>query len=404
MYFFLFLYFCAIGAHKLGAGFDGIFLRGTFVLYVGFWVMDLISKKKRLKMNNYILWLFLFYGYALLSMWWAKDVDRSQNYVNRIIQIFVIGLTLAQILIDNKTIEKVLKILLASQVYSVILLLIKVPSEVWGEERITNFTGLHANTIGGRLAISILICAYFVTKKNSFKPIYISMIVGFSSIILYTGSRTSLIYTVIFVSAYILFFDSDREKDKFFILRKGAYIIITIIGIVAIISIMMRNATFYELIGKRFEGMFDSLRGIGSDGSINERGLFRNFAIQLFLAHPIFGYGLNNFSYYMVEINYAHRAYSHNNFWELMSTLGIVGTALFYIPLIAICYYIYKTIRLCKEKNLGLVLLFVIAIHIINSRYSMFYQDEFYFVFVAFGYMYYYINLKNAKSLQMEKQ
>ena len=57
MNFCLFLYLCATSAHQSGEGFDAFFIRATFVLYLGSVALSFFVEKKRLMLNNYILWL-----------------------------------------------------------------------------------------------------------------------------------------------------------------------------------------------------------------------------------------------------------------------------------------------------------------------------------------------------------
>lgn len=396
MYFFLFLYFCAIGAHKLGTGFDAVFLRVTFVIYVGMWALNLISSKSRLVVNNYSLWVFLFYGYCFLSMWWAKSIEACYDSVGTVIQIIVISITFIQIISSNEDIEKILKLVLYSQVYSAIVLLIKTPSEMFGEERLSFVTGLHANTLGYRFAVSIFLCVYFIMKNKRFKVFYIALAVGFAALILLTGSRKAFVMSIVFLVFFVILYKS-KDMTINSIYKKFFLFIVVIFLAILFWSIAMNNEMFYNLIGKRLKDMFDTFMGSGSDGSMHARDELRNLGWELFKQHPIVGYGFSNFVTYTREVGYFMHTYSHDNFVELLSTLGLIGTSLFYIPLTDICFNIYFASKKAKNKNLGILIFVFMFLQIIFSSYSMFYHDEFYFIFASCGYMYYYINYKSKK-------
>ena len=162
----------------------------------------------------------------------------------------------------------------------------------------------------------------------------------------------------------------------------------------------MNNEMFYNLIGKRLQDMFDTFMGSGSDGSMHARDELRNLGWELFKQHPIVGYGFSNFVTYTREVGYFMHTYSHDNFVELLSTLGLIGTSLFYIPLTDICFNIYFASKKAKNKNLGILIFVFMILQIVFSSYSMFYHDEFYFIFASCGYMYYYINYKSKKRLK----
>ena len=100
----------------------------------------------------------------------------------------------------------------------------------------------------------------------------------------------------------------------------------------------------------RMMELFESFLGKKvSDLSVNERSFFRKNAIKLFLHNPVMGIGINNFAAYMKKIGYSHVAYSHCNFTEILSNLGIFGFIIYYF----IYFYIIKKaiILLPRKKN-----------------------------------------------------
>lgn len=82
-----------------------------------------------------------------------------------------------------------------------------------------------------------------------------------------------------------------------------------------------------------------------TDKSLIERNYYMNEAMTLFAEHPAFGYGGNNFVTYMREKKYRHVAYSHNNYTEILCTLGVVGFVIYY------SYWIWAIIKLIRIKR-----------------------------------------------------
>lgn len=396
MNFFLFLYLCAISAHKLGEGFDAIFLRITFVLYIGSVALNFLVEKKGLLLNNYILWLFLFFGFCYMSFIWARNQDDMMLLSNTFIQIFGVAIGLTQQLKSNEDIIKLIKLVNLSLVYTAILLLIKTPSESFGTDRIGDVLGLHSNAIGFRLATATLLCLFLFTEVKKFKWVYLLIACGFSILVLLTGSRKSIIMILLCVLIYVIFYKS-KEQDRTAIIKKMLLVGAILAALVVLWYLMMNVEFFYNVIGVRFEAMLNTFLGTDSDGSMNERAFYAEKAMELFKQHPVIGYGCNNFKQYMREIGYSHIAYSHNNFTELLCTLGIIGTSIYYVPLALFAWNMIKTYLKSTKNTLGLVLLIFMMFTFLTTSYNIYYQTEFYYICFISSYMYVKFNLEEKK-------
>ncbi len=396
MNFFLLLYLCAISAHKLGEGFDAIFLRITFVLYIGSVALNFLVEKKGLLLNNYILWLFLFFGFCYLSFIWARNQNDLMLLSNTFIQIFGVAIGLTQQLKSNEDIIKLIKLVNLSLVYTAILLLIKTPSESFGTDRIGDVLGLHSNAIGFRLATATLLCLFLFTEVKKFKWVYMLIACGFSILVLLTGSRKSIIMILLCVFIYVIFYKS-KEQDRTAIIKKMLLVGVILSLLVLLWYLMMNVEFFYNVIGTRFESMLNAFLGTDTDGSMNERAFFAEKAIELFKQHPVIGYGCNNFKQYMREIGYSLIAYSHNNFTELLCTLGLIGTSIYYVPLALFAWNMIKTYLKSTKNTLGLVLLIFMMFTFFTTSYNIYYQTEFYYIFFISSYMYVKFNLEEKK-------
>ena len=131
---------------------------------------------------------------------------------------------------------------------------------------------------------------------------------------------------------------------------------------ISIIYVILKNN---ETLSLRMTELFESFAGKEvSDYSVNERSFFRSTAMKVFLENPIIGIGINNFAAYMEQIGYSHIAYSHCNYTEILSNLGIIGFCIYYY---IYGYIVAKSIKLLKkykEEKLELyypiVLIFVL--------------------------------------------
>lgn len=404
MNFCLFLYLCATSAHQSGEGFDALFIRITFVLYVGSVALSFLISKERLTINYYILWLFVFFAYCYLSYMWARNQSDAMLYSNTFIQIFAVALGLSQQLKSNEDINKLFKLIHLSFLYLGVYILIVTPAEEFGTERIGNATGLHANDIGFRLAVGVLISVYFFTTVKNLKWFYMISAIGLSILVLLTGSRKSIGMILLCVSAYIILYKQrrkvTRQNLKEDLTKKIVLILVIAIPLIVLWYVMMNVEFFYNVIGFRFESMLNTFIGTEADSSMNERAFFAEKAMELFKQHPILGYGCNNFAQYMREIGSSHIAYSHNNLLELLSTLGVVGTAIYYVPLISFAFGLLKC-YLKNKQQLGLVLVVFMIFTFVTTSYSMYYCMEMYYPFFISAFMYYKFN-KDNKEIKSE--
>ena len=383
-YFFLLFYFIAITTYQLGTGFDALFVRATFII----WFIITLILNRKIEMNDLLKWGLLFWGFYFLSMIWASDSNDTLYYLNNCIQIIGIFICIPLITKKVNNINTILILIIISLVYSCLVLLIRTPKEIWGTDYIGMVMGLHRNAIGLRLSIGFLICIYFIhlnlenIKKINIKVALLALIsILFASIALLTGSKKA------FLSLFLGFISFEIINSK------GVKIVFKIIIIAFICSFLIyyvfNNELLYSALGNRIEHMILTIQGnngVGqTDGSLLERQYYINQAKYLFSKYPLFGYGGNNFVTFMREIKYKHIAYSHNNFWELLSTLGIVGFVIYYYMWIKmfICYLKnYKE----KKKLQSLLFLIIIFIIIILDYGNVSYITDFNMIIFALSY------------------
>ncbi len=384
------LYLFAVSAHQTGEGFDALFIRVSFVLFVGFSALNMIATGY-IKWNGFIGWFVLFLGYGYLSCLWARSITDSMVYTNTFIQMLGCIICLTNRIKTTKDIDKMLKLLLVSLIYTVLVLYIKTPASAWGTERIGADLGLHPNDIGIRFAIGVMISLYFsISKKIYFNYIFVAI---FTVIAMFSGSRKGLLMCVIAIILYPILSYKKRNRNDF---MKFLFRIILIILIIAIIYyIIMNNKMFYDVIGVRLESMMSFFEGDTlADDSVREREFFIVKAIELFKAHPILGYGMNNFSTHMAEINYHHIAYSHNNFTELLATLGIVGFIIYYFMITKMLINLLKNMFYKVKNNYAMNVLFLLMLSIICfiSYWCVSYSSEYFIILYSLIYMFLKVN------------
>ena len=361
--------------------------------FVGFSVFEMICKKS-IKIYSIFLWFLLFVGYCYLTVLWAPSVENATKLTTTFIQLIFVILCLTNRIKTNEDIERILLYIIISLVYTAIVLLIKTPADVWGSERIGQEIGMNSNDIGFRFAIGILLSFFFVSHRK--KYVFILAIIGFFALVMFSGSRKGLIMSTIGLALCIVFSGNKKSGGKAFF-NKLIKILLAAIAVFIILKIVMNNKMFYDVIGFRMESLFSAINGKSSgDASIVEREFLKEQAWQLFLHNPVLGYGHNCFSNYLQSINYGFLTYTHNNYLELLSALGVVGFLIYYSMIFSMIFNLFK-IGLEKIKT-NSKLLFIISLIIILVCFISWWQVNYYSKFLIVIYCITYMFIKVNKS------
>lgn len=100
-------------------------------------------------------------------------------------------------------------------------------------------------------------------------------------------------------------------------------------GVALIFGASDLQAQVEELQKLRIVRRFDEfLSGNASDDMRYE--MIREASV-MFWQRPLTGYGMQSFS-----VMGAYGTYSHNNYWELLASLGLIGTAAFLLPMLSV--------------------------------------------------------------------
>ena len=81
------------------------------------------------------------------------------------------------------------------------------------------------------------------------------------------------------------------------------------------------------------------------DASTNTRINMIKYGFEMFKSNPILGVGIGNYAYYGYHIyGLFAEVYSHNNYIEMLSNIGIVGF---------ISYYFYTSLYMYKVEKIS---------------------------------------------------
>ena len=279
-----------------------------FVLYALFQVVSGITSNSQLTMSiSRSLTLMLLFEYSLF-VYLSKDYDIKA----RIYDICSAG---------------VLALLFTAAAFSPSIIQTgRLTANDKSMSLLGGFVGGHSSTALS-MTTAILLAVYwiFLLGENRWRD-GIYSVIGVALLFL-CGSRKNIVMLVIFFVVKV--YHGERKRTIKFL----KYFTECMLGIIALYYAVMNIPVLYETWGSRLKNVLDFyITGIVSDGSIGMRAYLISVAQTAYQKKKLFGWGLNTFGYVINPNSY----YAHNNFWELLSTGGIVGFVLFYLRYIVL--------------------------------------------------------------------
>ncbi|MGN0354885.1 MAG: O-antigen ligase family protein [Muricoprocola sp.] len=325
----LLLYFCTLFGHQQETSIDKILRYGSlfFLVTTHIFIYPYFKNKNGdiiWRIGKFEMWMLLFWVYGAVSILWCIDASNVYRVLFNLVKIMLACFVIRPHLNDREAIHHTIVLLLIALVYMAVLLLVRTPQSAWGTERIGAVINLHSNEIGRLTCLGSLLSFYLFTEKKNNRILWLLLTVLFAGMALLTGSKNAILILVFQFGAYYFFISGNWKR---ILVVAGI-----ILAVVAGIHLLQTNEVLYNLVGVRFERMFQLFTtGTAADGSTNERLFFMQTAWKLFKEKPLTGIGLNNFSAYLKSVRYSNAVYSHTGFLELLSTLGIIGFTIYYV-------------------------------------------------------------------------
>lgn len=179
-----------------------------------------------------------------------------------------------------------------------------------------------------------------------------------------------------------------------------AILVMTAGGLLVGSAIRLTYPEMFQELFQKFVALGAYGRGIETDDwSINLRSFFFDTGKAIFKSHPLFGIGINNFAYYVGNYtSYTVERYSHNNYIELLSCMGVIGFSLYYLS------YVYIFVKLAAyirrdRKNMELIIALSVLIDLMIMEWGIVsYSGCLYHVYILLIYQ----TVRYRKKLQPE--
>lgn len=364
------------------------YIRTAFICGSSFLlVINHLSKKITAK-SVYISCYILFCVWGTLSYLWASAPGGvTEHLFNMYVAIMANILMVMYLTLQKEPLDDTYRWLFP------VVLIYLIQSILEGDfDSQMRFSAIGAVNQFGITTSYIYLFSLYAAKEKKGKPWMAYLIVVLSLILsLITGSRKALLNLVLFTCMVMLFSKYDKNVIK----NLGRILLVLAIAVVATV-LTLKIDFLYNIIGRRLVSLFAYFSGdVAEDLSALRRDYMKDDAIALFLSHPIKGIGLNNFKYVA-----RYGTYAHSNYYELLCCLGIIGTLLYYIPILTVFFMAFSQ----WKKNMAYAVIpFAIFLSLIVNEFSnMSYMYYIIHMFLGIGAGMIFMNAERTKRSAIE--
>lgn len=328
-----------------------------------------ISRKRGLTL--FFLWNFLFILLCAFSLLWSENHAQTVIEVRNLIWIGVVNNLIIAFIDEKEKLNIIFKIIIFSGLIYILRLLYEFPLDTWLSGRLGGTEDFNSNKIGMYLSISGLAAFHFALMKNN-KRFYFLLPV-FIGVVFLTGSRKAFLMLIIGMGL-LYYFNKGKNIQK-----KIVAIIVAVIITIIFYFLVMNIDFFYDILGHRIESIFSAifLDSGNLDYSSRIRSQMVDIGMILFADNPLLGSGLGSYT-----VLSGFSTYSHNNYIELLVSLGMVGLFLYY------GFVLYIVLKLVREKSSPIrnLLLVLFILFLIIDYGLVSYNGPLYQLIIALGY------------------
>lgn len=374
--------------------------RLMMVVFFGYTVLQMIARKERIPFSFYYIGfgLFILYGFVNILLGHTIYPSVARKMVISLALNFLMIFSIVEYIHMAKDVTRVLRIT-EFGIFSTALVVVVMSIGTITRGRLGGGTEINSNMLA-------MLCVYgfglsrYLRKVGKISQLSSWGRIGFYIlVILLTGSRKGLL--MIFISLMVIQFMQEKGK----LLQN----LVVVVGTVAIVFVLIMNVpALYNIIGVRVENMFLALSGGNStEASLNDRKQLVEMGWEYIKEKPWFGYGYDCFK--MVSgigakgyvkpgaVGY----YSHNNYIELLFGGGIIGFALYYLPVLHLLRKLWIGLR--KHPCMCYLLAVMVSKLAMEYVYVSYYERvDAYIVAIILGCALFAENVENQKRVDIK--
>ena len=353
-------------------------LRAPVIILAFLWILirSLLTRKFRLLTPLHTMWAIGFFALVVLSKFWHLYPQAVDNVKNNVQWSMMISIIIVDYIVTYRvSVLEFAKLLIPIAIIYLLNALLNGTRDA--ENRLS--IGINENGFG-KIGMGMSWLFLYVCHKVRWrKPLWIVLLATVTLVAFLSGSRRVVISLAIYAAGYMLF--EYPSKDAF---KLAGKILGALIVLVAMYVVIINVDVLYSTIGNRIESLLMYLFADGeADGSTFSRMNMQGMALEMFREHPLLGAGINAFKYHVY-----YNTYSHSNFTELLSGLGLVGFGLYYIPIIIMFKIAFQS---WQKKTAGAIVPLCYLVAFLLNEYggvSYFSYIDHLYLAVTVGFVY----------------
>ena len=336
-----------------------------------------MMNKGKLKFGGLFAYFGLFLWVCILSCLWSVNISTSFDKTITILQLFVLTVLLYNYLSKEKKMPYIITVLcIAGTIFSVYTVLYFGVDEYFaGLEEGTRMGGeiANVNTIGLSAAMAMMVSLWKVLYEK--KYVYIISAIICSVVAFGSGSRKALIF--VFMAIILLFILKGNVQKKLWNL-------IEIAAVLLVLYFVLKLPVF-ETVGWRIDSMLNFFKEDGFvDGSTNLRMMMIDAGWQQFQETPFTGIGIGNSSYITKQL-INKSTYLHNNYIELLATVGLFGTVFYYLMYVVPFFSTFKMVA--KQDKYGILAFSLIIIQFVMHYGAVQYYGKINYIYITLFFL-----------------
>ena len=350
--------------------------RGVMIMYLGFCALLFLfsTDLKKMRLGIGFIWYLLFVILCFISLSYTINTINPDFVYVRITAYLVLLLLASPFLDTEENIRALIKGFFIGGLFGITVVFIN-QYQLIGVRRIGS--GIYGSFAEFGAVCSVTMVSFFYLSKssNTNKFLKVILFLFVSLALLLSGARKALLISILLP---ILMQLLDRRKKM-----SKKVIVLMIISLMSVLVVYasLNDKYLYKFIGYRIESGISSVFGDEQDdASLHERDLFKRMAKEMFVAKPIYGWGMHGFAY-KNYIQTGKLVYSHDGFLEILSCYGIIGFILFYWPFA----YIFINHKKLLNDDIGIFLVAFIIIILVMEPYSICYLNNGHILIIGTG-------------------
>ncbi|MBR5451682.1 MAG: O-antigen ligase family protein [Clostridia bacterium] len=310
--------------------------------------------KKSIKFDGLGVYLGLFTLVCLMSCLWAVDISAAFTGTTTMLQIFILVILLYNYIQKEEKLDFFITVMcIAATIFAVYTVLYIGVEEYFSglEEGERLGWGINnVNSIGMTTASAFTLNlwrVFYMKRRMNIIFASICLVVSLGS-----GSRTAIIGIVFGIIALFTLKGKGTQRIK------SVFQCIMILGILYLIL----QLPAFDIFMERIDKMLLSLFGEGTaDNSAETRFSMTEIGLQAFAQRPLTGVGIRNSNSITKEIGLS--TYLHNNYVELLATVGIFGTVFYYLMFLTPLIKLFKSAW--RQNHGAIVAVILILSHLV---------------------------------------